>query len=363
MTEILRANITKKYNAGPTICVENLKIGRGVTVLFGMSGSGKTTVLRCLAGLERPDKGRISFGSETWYDTVENIVLAPRLRNIGFVPQDYALFPHLNVERNIAYGLNQLPVSKVKQRVSETMEWLGIEGLGKRLPMKLSGGQQQRVALARAIVRHPRLLLLDEPLTALDSPTRQRLRGEIRTLLLKLGIPTILVTHDRQEALVLGDHIVVLNGGSMLQCGPVGDVFNRPASVEVAEIVGTETVLTGRVVKVADGLATVMVNNMPLTALDESLTPNATKVYVCIRAENIILSRVDTGHISSRNHLAAVVKKTIAEGPLTRIELDCGFPLMALLTTQASHELALEEGMQLLALIKASHIHFIPCIE
>lgn len=363
MSEILTANFARKYNAGPVIRADNLQINGGITVLFGASGSGKTTVLRCLAGLERPDEGTICFGAETWFDASRNTVLAPRLRNIGFVPQDYALFPHLTVARNIGYGLNELASAERKERVTQALNWLGLEGLGQRLPGGLSGGQQQRVALARAVVRQPRLLLLDEPLAALDSPTRLRLRGELRMLLLKLGIPTILVTHDRFEALALGDRIVVLEGGRILQHGPIGEVFNRPASVAVAGIVGTETVLTGRVLRAVDGLATVEVGHIQLTALANSLPPDTTSVYVCIRAEDIILSKEESGHTSPRNRLAAVVRRLVPEGPLVRIELDCGFSLAALLTKQACEELALQEGVHLVALIKAPQIHLIPCME
>ncbi len=362
MSEELHASFTRKYSGGPAICADHLSIGNGITVLFGASGSGKTTVLRCLAGLERPDEGTIRFGKTTWFDATQNFVLATRMRNIGFVPQDYALFSHLTVESNIAYGLSALPKPEQKQRVAQAVNWLGLDGLEQRRPSELSGGQQQRVALARAVVRQPGLLLLDEPLAALDSPTRLRLRGELRILLLKLGIPTILVTHDRIEALALGDRIVVLADGHILQSGSVGEVFNHPASVAVAGIVGTETVLAGRVLQVSDSLATVVVGDVQLTALSESLPSGTTTVYVCIRAEDIILSKDEAGHSSPRNRLAAVVRSITPEGPLVRIELDCGFPLSALLTKQACEELALQEHTRLLALIKAPQIHLIPSL-
>lgn len=363
MNAILTAHFARNFAAGPSIRADHLQTGGGVTVLFGASGSGKTTVLRCLAGLEHPDEGTICFKDETWFNATQHIALAPRRRNIGFVPQDYALFPHLTVESNIAYGLNGLAKGDQKQRMAQMVSWLGLDGLEQRLPCALSGGQQQRVALARAVVRQPRLLLLDEPLTALDSPTRLRLRGELRQTLHKLRIPTILVTHDRLEALALGDQIVVMDGGRILQNGPVGEVFNRPASVAVAGIVGTETVLIGQVLRVADGLATVMVGDLPLTAVAGTLSPGVTAVYVCIRAEDVILSKVENGHASPRNRLPVVVRRLTPEGPLVRIELDCGFSLAALLTRPACEELAVKEGSSLLALIKAPQIHLIPCMD
>ena len=338
-----------------------LDAGRfGVAVLFGASGSGKTTILKCLAGLERPDEGRIAFGDEPWSDADDGVFLKPQGRRIGYVPQDFALFPHLTVAANIAFGLHALAGAERKSRVSETMELLELAGLESRLPHELSGGQQQRVALARAVVTRPRLLLLDEPLSALDTPTRQRLRGELRALLARLQIPTLLVTHDRFEALAFGDEIIVIDQGRILQRGAVNDVFNRPASLAVAGIVGTETVLNGRILRQADGLATVAVGDVPLTALVESLSPEAAEVHVCIRAEDVILVKDGGAQASARNRLAATVRALVAEGPLVRIELDCGFPLKALLTRQACEELAVQPGARLVAMIKAPHIHLIP---
>jgi molybdate transport system ATP-binding protein len=219
----LHARFVRRFVDGPTIQVRDLKIPdrAGVTVLFGPSGSGKTTTLRCLAGLERPDEGRITFGTETWFDARTRHCLASRLRNVGFVPQDYALFPHLTVEHNIGYGLHELPPVERRRRIAEAITWLALQELERRLPRELSGGQQQRVALARAVVRRPRLLLLDEPLSALDAPTRQRIRGELRDLLHRFEIPTLLVTHDRDDASVLGDDWIVFDGGRMVSQGPL----------------------------------------------------------------------------------------------------------------------------------------------
>ncbi|MCC7375555.1 MAG: ABC transporter ATP-binding protein [Verrucomicrobiales bacterium] len=221
----LSAHFVRHFPGGPTIHVERLEVPNraGVTVLFGPSGSGKTTTLRCLAGLVRPDEGRITFDAETWFDAGTRHCLEPRHRNVGFVPQDYALFPHLTVEHNIDYGLHHLPRLERRERVAEAIAWLDLGGLERRLPRELSGGQQQRVALARAVVRRPRLLLLDEPLSALDAPTRQRIRGELRDLLHRFETPTLLVTHDREEAHVLGDDLVVFDAGRVVSRGSIVD--------------------------------------------------------------------------------------------------------------------------------------------
>ncbi|MGH8760990.1 MAG: ABC transporter ATP-binding protein, partial [Burkholderiales bacterium] len=188
-----------------------------VLILFGPSGSGKTTLLRCLAGLEWPEEGRVQFGSTTWADASSNIRLSPQARRIGYMPQDYALFPTHTVAGNIEYGLSDLPTEARRERVRELIALLQLQGLEQAKPAQLSGGQQQRVALARAIARRPQLLLLDEPLSALDAPTRAKLCSELRMLLKQLSIPAVVVTHDWAEALTLGDIIAVMSAGHVLQ--------------------------------------------------------------------------------------------------------------------------------------------------
>jgi len=355
----LRASFTKKFPAGLEIRVENFQPGPNVAVLFGASGAGKTTILRCLAGLEKPDAGEICFHGEIWFQKNGNIFVPPQKRNLGFVPQDYALFPHLTVAENIGYGLHRLAAPEKKSRVAEALDWLDIADLAARRPQKLSGGEQQRVALARAVVRRPQLLLLDEPLSALDTPTRQRLRGELAALLAKLNLPAVLVTHDRLEAAALGEEIFVLAAGKILQHGSVTEVFNRPASLDVARLVGTDTVLACDVMGVAEGLVTLAAGSARLTEMADQLPPGARQVHVCIRAEDVILSLDAALHSSPRNHFAAVVKALTPEGPLVRIELDCGFALKALLTRQSCAELELQPGSRVTALIKAPQAHLV----
>ncbi len=362
MSVTLTASFTRRFAAGPVVRVDDLRIPAhgGVTILFGASGSGKTTILRCLAGLDRPDEGAIRFGEELWSDARQGIFLASRQRRLGFVPQDYALFPHLTVSQNIAYGLNELPADQRKTRATEALAWLGLTGLERRYPRELSGGQQQRVALARAVVRRPRLLLLDEPLAALDAPTRLRLRAELRGLLRQLNLPTVLVTHDRQEALALGDHLIVLHDGRIIQQGPVHEVFSRPGSLAVADILSVETIQPGRILDCVDGLATVALAGVNLMALAPDLPPGTTEVFACIRAEDVILTTGDESLSSPRNRLPGTVQRLESEGPLVRVELDCGFRLAALLTKQACEELALREGQGVRALVKAPHVHLLP---
>lgn len=328
-----------------------------VVILFGPSGSGKTTLLRCLAGLEQPDDGSIRFDGERWLDVREGIVRSPQARALGYMSQDYALFPHCTVAGNLAFGLGTLSRAERHQRITETLKLLHIEDLADRRPAQLSGGQQQRVALARAIVRRPRLLLLDEPLSALDAPTRVRLCGELRGLLERLAIPAMVVTHDWAEALALGDSMVVMNHGRMVQTGTPQEVFTRPLDAEVARVVGVETVLPGRVVEEAEGLVTVEVGGLRLAAIgSEGL---AQDVFVCIRAEDVVLEPAQSGVTSARNHLLGHVTDIQSVGALAKVRVDCGFLLTALVTRSSLLDLGLQPGVPVKAAVKAGAIHLI----
>jgi molybdate transport system ATP-binding protein len=358
----LDASFEKGFPGGPVIrlldCVTFAE--PAITVLFGASGSGKTTILRCIAGLERPDHGHVCFGGEVWSDHARKAFLPARKRRVGLVPQDCALFPHLTVAGNVAYGLSKMETGQRRQRVGEMLGWLGLEGLENRLPGELSGGQQQRVALARALAPRPRLLLLDEPLSALDHPNRLRLRRELRGWLHEAGVPAILVTHDRQEAAALGDDIIFMHEGRMIQHGPVHEVFSKPASLDVADILAVETIVPGDVRAIHDGIATVRVAGVSLRALADDLPPETRDVFVCIRAEDVSLSTPDPHAASPRNRLPAVVTGCLREGPLVRVDLECGFSLTALLTPQGASELELAMGRRVIAEIKAPKIHLIP---
>jgi molybdate transport system ATP-binding protein len=353
------ARFVKRFGTGPAVEADLRRPSDrvSITALFGPSGCGKTTTLRCLAGLERPDAGRIAFGRTTWFDAEGAKFLSPQQRGIGFLSQDYALFPHLTVARNVAYGLGGVPRRDRGRRVAEMLDTVRLSGLGDRYPHQVSGGEQQRVALARALVRRPRLLLLDEPLSALDQPTREQLRPELRRLLLRAGTPVVLVTHDRAEATALADHLIVLDGGRVRQQGAVEEVFSRPADAEVARIVGTETVQPGRVVASAGGLATVAVGGTRLLAPAPAAPTE--QVYVCIRAEEVVLRRDTPDRPGPDNRLAGVVRSLTPEGPVVRVALDCGFPLVALVTRPASRELGLHEGGAITAHLGVPSVHLI----
>lgn len=360
MASSLTAHFIKRFSSGAVIRADLGCSARRhpVTVLFGPSGCGKTTVLRCLAGLERPEEGSIQFESETWFNAGSGISLSPQQRGIGFVFQDYALFPHLTVAENIGYGLRAAPATERQRRVGEFLDRFRLVDVAQQRPRAISGGQQQRVALARALIRHPRLLLLDEPLAALDIRLREELRAELRQLLSASDIPVLLVTHDRAEALTLGDELVVMSDGAMRQSGPVLEVFNHPADAEVARIVQVETLQPGRIVSEQDQLTRVQVGTTFLLAV--APPHSAQDVFVCIRGEDVILQHGDGPASSVRNRLEARIISMRRESPLTRVELDAGFPLLAFITRPACEDLCLHPGQLVTALIKASAIHLIP---
>ena len=328
-----------------------------VTVLFGPSGAGKTTILRSLAGLERPNTGRISFGEEVWFDAQAGIMIPPQKRSFGYVFQDYALFPHLTVNQNIAYGLKEEARELRARKIQTTLELVKLDGLGNRKPKEISGGQQQRVALARALVREPRLLLLDEPMSALDLPTRKHVRGEFAKLLRDLRIPTVLVTHDWTEALSLGDQLVVMVGGKVRQTGHPQKVFSSPEDIEVAHSLGVETIVPGKVVSRDGDIVEVRVGDVSLCAVDTNAESD--DVYVSVRAEEVILEKSEGVAGSARNRLKGVILEIAAAGPLMQVTVDVGFHLVSLVTRQAVDELALRQQDKVVAVIKAPAIRLI----
>lgn len=359
---LLFCDIEKRFRGGPTIraAFESPADRFSVTVLFGPSGCGKTTILRCLAGLERPDHGVIRCGDETWLDTSTRAFVSPQQRGVGFLFQDYALFPHLSVGSNVGYGLRRLPRAERRRRVGEMLDMMRLSGLERRSPRTLSGGEQQRIALARVLVRRPRLLLLDEPLSALDSVVRESLRRELRQLLTSFGIPCFIVTHDRHEAMTLGDQLMVLLGGTVQQSGPLDAVFSRPANTEIARLLGIESVIPAKVVHADNGLATAEVEGGKTRLVVTSPLPAGQKVWLCIRGEDVSLHTGAGGTTSARNQIPARVISLEHEGPVVRVVLDGGFHLVALVTRNAAADLGLQPGAMVTAHIKAPAIHVVP---
>jgi molybdate transport system ATP-binding protein len=345
---LLTADIEKKFEGGPRIEASlHIPDGAPITILFGPSGSGKTTVLRCVSGLEKLTAGRVIFKDQDWTH------LPPQKRPVGFLFQEYALFPHLRVRENIAYG------SKGRtETVDRVAAMLKVSDLLERRPFELSGGQQQRVALARVLAREPQLLLLDEPLSALDAATRDHVRSELAHLLRTLRIPAIVVSHDWVDALTLGDWMLVMAGGCILQTGPPQEVFTKPQHREVAAAVGVETVVSGHVLRRDAGIAMLQVGSTKLAAADPG--GDSANYYICIRGEDVTLEKGRAEQSSARNHLQGVVLDLIPAGILTKVQVDVGFELVGLITRQAVEDLGLAKGARIFAVFKASAVHLIP---
>ncbi len=215
--------------------------------LLGPSGCGKTTILRCIAGLEQIEAGKIILDGKTVSSPAEKIFVPPEKRRLGFVFQSYALWPHMTVNQNIAYALKGLSKEEREKRIASSLELVGLPQVGDRYPSQLSGGQQQRVALARSVSYEPRVLLLDEPLSNLDQKERERVRGELRTLLKRIGITTVFVTHDQEESFVICDRVILMNNGKIEQEGAPDHLYASPANLFVAEFIGRGNILKAEV--------------------------------------------------------------------------------------------------------------------
>jgi len=281
--------------------------GDGVAGLFGPSGSGKTLTLQCLAGLARPDGGRIAVDGRVLFDAAAGIDVPPQQRRVGYVFQGYALFPHLSVAENVGFGLRDRPRAERGRRAGEVMERLELQPFAARMPRELSGGQRQRVALARALATDPALLLLDEPLSALDLPLRRALRDDLRAILAQWGTAAVLVTHDFTEAYRLGDRIVVYESGRVIQSAPRSELLWRPASEAVARIMGIRNVLRGTVAKATPDRIQLHWRGQLLEAVNSPIrsylpAPGAPLAFF-IRPEYVRLIRKDRGAADPSHHM------------------------------------------------------------
>jgi tungstate transport system ATP-binding protein len=337
--------------------VSSLDIQEGeVLAVIGPNGAGKSTLLLVLGRLLHPDEGQVYFRGRP----IEQENELTYRRRIALVLQE-PLLMHQSVFDNVAAGLKfrGFPRTDIKQRTNEWLERLEIGHLRNRPAQRLSGGEAQRTSLARAFALQPELLLLDEPFSALDAPTRLRLLQDLHTLLSQTSITTVFITHDLDEALLLGDRVAVLLGGVLRQVGRPQDVFTAPSDAEVAAFVGVETVIAGNVVASQNGQIIVDAKGLRLEAVGDTLI--GTRVLYCLRPEDITLS-ISEGTIvsSARNHLNGRIMRMTPSGPLVRVLVDCGLPIVALITRGSANEMKLMEGQSVTATFKATAVHLIP---
>ena len=328
-----------------------------VLVIIGPNGAGKSILLETLALLQRPTAGRVLFEGQP----VDGRQLALR-RRMAVVFQEPLLLRR-SVADNVVMGLRLrgVPRSVRRQRAAAWMGRFGIAHLARRSAITISGGEAQRTNLARAFALEPEVLLLDEPFSALDEPTRDELLDDLSAALRDTGVTTVFVTHDRDEAMRLGDQVAVLMGGVIRQVGTPAEVFAAPVDEEVAAFVGVETIVAGRVRSLADGLATLDLGGVAVEAVSSTLEP-AAEVLVCLRPEDVVIEPAgpDSRRTSARNHLRGSVTRITPLGGQVRVMVDCGFSLVALITKQSLEDLRLKVGDEAVASFKASAVHLIP---
>jgi iron(III) transport system ATP-binding protein len=288
-------NLFKRFKNVVAVNHIQLEVDQGeMLTLLGPSGCGKTTTLRCIAGLEKPEEGDIIIDGKSM---LSQGFVHPSKRGIGMVFQNYAVWPHMKVYKNIVYGLKlqRLPRPSIRERAEQVLELVGLTGLEERYPAQLSGGQQQRVALARALVGNPKVLLLDEPLSNLDAKLREKMRFEIKSLVRRMGITSVYVTHDQAEAMVISDRIAVMDSGNVVQIGTPQDIYNRPANRFVADFIGAMNFVSGEVVEVLQDADAVYVRTefgekMLCKTPSIAATTPGKKVYASIRPEDVEVS-------------------------------------------------------------------------
>ena len=313
-------HLTKRFGQNAVVADVGLSIAEGeLFTLLGPSGCGKTTLLRLIAGFYEPDAGEVRFG-----DRVVNSV-PPHERGIGMVFQNYALWPHMTVAENVSYGLKlrKVPPAEIAARVEGVLGKVKLAGLGGRYPGQLSGGQQQRVALARALVLNPQILLLDEPLSNLDAKIRIQVRAEIRKLQKELGITTIYVTHDQEEALTLSDRIAVFDQGRVRQIGPPKTLYERPANRFVADFIGINNLVDGKVLAVDAAQRTVRAETAfgEVAAISEAPLKPGDRCVISVRPENLALEGQPGGGV---NRLTGRISFAAYLGNTLRYDVDLG---------------------------------------
>jgi molybdate transport system ATP-binding protein len=341
----------------------------GFTILFGASGSGKTTLLNCVAGLVTPDSGRITVGERLLFDANSRQNLPVAKRGVGYVLQDLALFPHLTVEQNTEYGLAHLPRSARKERAAEMLQEFHIDHLRRRRPAEISGGERQRVALARSLVTDPCLLLLDEPLAALDAATKAKILDDLRRWNQAHRIPILYVTHSREEVMALGERVIVMDAGRIVAQGTPHEVLRAPLQETIAQLAGFENIFDATVWLVHEDRGTMTCRLATGRSLD---TPNdnsvlletpliraeaGSRLRVGIRAGDILLAIAVPVGLSARNVMAGRLVSLERRDMIVSARVDCGVEMEVHLTLAARDALHLEAGREVWLVIKTHSCH------
>jgi molybdate transport system ATP-binding protein len=350
----LSVNLQKRLS--PNFALDaKFSIPPGVTMLFGASGSGKTTLLRCLAGLIRPDSGQIKIGEQILFDSDARVDVPVPRRKIGLLFQSLALFPHMSVAKNIEYGLDGLDRTHARQRTEDILKLFRISDVRQHKPNEISGGERQRVALARALVTDPRVLMLDEPLSALDYPTQSQIIEDLRVWNAARDIPILYVTHSQREVFALGERVISLENGKILSQGTPQDVLEAPTHESLAQLAGFENFFGATVVSINHDSGTMLCRldgaetevEVPLSRVEVG-----SKIRIAIRAGDIIIAGEFPRALSARNVVPAKIISLRREGAMVIAEIDAGRRFEVHLTPGACQSLVLKPEQQVWLVIK-----------
>jgi len=362
----LTAKVRKKFSAPLREFILDLELtaGPGFTVLFGPSGSGKTTLLNCIAGLAVPDHGRITAGDRVLFDAALRMNTAVPQRNVGYVLQELALFPHLTVEQNAEYGLFHLPRRQQRERSAQLLREFGLNHLRKRRPAEISGGERQRAALARSLVTEPCLLLLDEPLSALDAPTKSKIIDDLRRWNEAHHIPILYVTHNRDEMIALGERVLVIEDGQLVAQGRPHEVLSAPLQETVAQLAGFENIFDAEVDSIHEDRGTLtcrLVREEKRTAVQIETPLIRAQIgallRVGIRAGDVLLGVIKPEGLSAQNVIPGRLLSLERRDTIVFAKVDCGVEVWVQLTLAARDSLKLVEGLQVWLVIKTHSCH------
>jgi len=339
----------------------DVEVPPGITILFGPSGAGKSTLLDCIAGLTQPDSGRIAIDGEVVFDSEKKVSVPPQRRQIAYVFQSLALFPHMTVEANVGYGLLNAP-RQARGRVAEILQMFHVETLRTRKPREISGGEKQRVALARSLVTLPRVLLLDEPLTGLDAELKASIIDDLRVWNAAHKIPILYVTHSREEVDALGERVIALEHGKIVSQGTPGEVLDAPRRRRLAQAAGFENLLSGTVLDLREPDGVMRVRLADASCEIEVPLGHAApgdRVRIAIRAGDILLATEPPKALSARNVLEGKIVSLERRGTLVVARVDCGAVFTVHVTLGAERALELAAGKKVWLVLKTHSCHFV----
>jgi len=359
---MLIARIRKERRGSSFILDVSIEVSPGITILFGPSGAGKSTLLDSVAGLARPDEGRIVAGAEVLFDSAGGIHVPAQKRRTAYVFQTLALFPHLSAEENVSYGLMDLREEERQERVEVILKAFRVEKLRKQRPGEISGGEKQRIALARSLVTEPRVLLLDEPLTGLDAELKAAIVDDLRAWNVAKGIPILYVTHSREEVDALGERVIVLDNGRVASAGAPMDVLDAPRRKKLAQAAGFENLLSATVLDLreADGVMRVRLGESACEIeVPLGYAAAGNRVQVAVRAGDILLATERPHGLSARNVMEGRIVSLEQRGTMAIARVDCGVAFVVHVTPGAVRALELSSGHRVWLVLKTHSCHLV----